>query len=178
MFTNGHVIIAALHRDLDPSSDGTTPAAERLDLRLPGPYEIYDIRSGRSLGRHIRMQLEVGATAPVVLALAPRSISAPAIYGPSTARAGDRIVFLVRTGAGRIVTRDVVHIDVADPAGNIVPYYSGNVVVPSGSVAYPLPLAVNDKPGIWTIRARDLLTGTTVTRELSVAPSQRPITKW
>jgi hypothetical protein len=39
-------------------------------------------------------------------------------------------------------------------------------------------VAVNHKPGIWTIAARELLTGTTVTRQLSVGPSSPVISKW
>jgi hypothetical protein len=33
-----------------------------------------------------------------------------------------------------------------------------------------LPFAVNDKPGVWTIRATDLLGGATATTDLVVEP--------
>jgi len=33
-----------------------------------------------------------------------------------------------------------------------------------------LPLAVNDKTGLWTLRARDMLSGETATTELQVEP--------
>jgi len=68
-------------------------------------------------------------------------------------------------------TLDVVHLDVIDPEGSSVAQYSGNLLAAGASVATKLvPFAFNDKPGIWKLRARDLLSGATATAELLVEP--------
>jgi hypothetical protein len=66
---------------------------------------------------------------------------------------------------------DVVRLGVIDPEGSTVAHYSGNLSVTRGEASKLLPFAFNDKPGIWTIRARDLLNGATATAELKVERS-------
>jgi hypothetical protein len=63
-----------------------------------------------------------------------------------------------------------VHLDVIDPEGSSVAHYSGNLLVAGAVAAKLVPLAFNDKPGIWRLRARDLLSGDTATAELLVEP--------
>jgi hypothetical protein len=53
----------------------------------------------------------------------------------------------------------VFHVDVVDPSGTIVPHYSGNIAAPNGRATLVLPLALNDKAGMWEIRVKDLLSG-------------------
>jgi hypothetical protein len=61
-------------------------------------------------------------------------------------------------GASPAVTH-VLHVDILDPAGKIVPHYSGNLLAPNGQAVKLLPLAYNDTPGKWEIRVKDLLSG-------------------
>jgi hypothetical protein len=58
--------------------------------------------------------------------------------------------------------------DVVDPAGKVIPHYSGNVLAPGGRADKLLPLALNDQPGNWTIRVKDQLTGQTQTKSIEV----------
>jgi len=90
----------------------------------------------------------------------------PELSVPGSVRLGGNAEIVVRLHSG--AARDVVHIEVVDPAGKPVPHYSGNVVV-AGHSAKLLPLAVNDMPGNWTIRATDPLSGT-ATATLRVEP--------
>jgi len=64
----------------------------------------------------------------------------------------------------------VIHLDVIDPDGNTIAYYSGNLLMTDSRITRLLPFAVNDKPGVWTIRATDLLGGATATTDLVVEP--------
>ena len=70
IFENGGVTIVAFLRDLD-ASPGARPSseAEAVDLALPRPYEVYDVRAQRGLGFTARLKIEVRSVAPVVLAL-------------------------------------------------------------------------------------------------------------
>ena len=65
---------------------------------------------------------------------------------------------------------DVVHLDAFDPSGNKVGYYSGNLLVTQSGASKLLPFAFNDRPGVWTILAKDLLSGATEVAKLQVEP--------
>jgi hypothetical protein len=64
--------------------------------------------------------------------------------------------------------RAVLHIEALDPAGKLVPHYSGNALAPGGAALWTLPLAFNDPAGQWTIRVTDPLTGGSATARLAV----------
>jgi len=128
----------------------------------------YDLRTGRRLGNTDRMALELGPVEPVLLTLSEKPLAPPSISGPRNTRLGSTAEFLIRSDSPAAV--DVVHLDVIDPEGTTVEHYSGNLLVIQGSASKLLPFAFNDKPGTWTIRARDLLSGATVRVELKVKP--------
>jgi hypothetical protein len=60
---------------------------------------------------------------------------------------------------GAPVDLSVVHLEVFNPAGKPVHYYSGNVTVREGQARFPIPFALNDAKGTWRVRARDLVSG-------------------
>ena len=62
----------------------------------------------------------------------------------------------------------VFHIDVVNPSGQIVRYYSGNVLAPEGRAARLIPIAVNDPAGRWEVRVKDLLTAQAKTSSFEV----------
>jgi Beta-galactosidase len=166
LFTNGDVRILALLRD--PAASGGAAPPETVELALPRRYAIYDIRARRALGDTARLKVVLGPVGPVVLALAPRPVAAPSISGPSRVNAGDSAEFRIGPAGATPAALDILHIEVADPDGNVIPYYGRNLPAPAGVASYRLPLAVNDKPGSWTLRARDVLTGATATARLQV----------
>jgi len=53
----------------------------------------------------------------------------------------------------------VFHVEVTDPAGKVAAQYSGNFFGAEGRGGIDIPFAVNDSPGNWEVRVRDLLTG-------------------
>ena len=62
---------------------------------------------------------------------------------------------------GAPVDLSVVHLDVFDPAGKLVRYYSGNVTIRQGQANFPIPFALNDPKGTWRVQARDVVSGLT-----------------
>ncbi len=63
--------------------------------------------------------------------------------------------------SGAPVDLSVVHVEVFDPSGRLVRYYSGNVTIRDGCAAYKIPWALNDQRGRWRVRARDVVSGHT-----------------
>ncbi len=64
------------------------------------------------------------------------------------------------------VDLSVVHLEIFDPAGKLVRYYSGNVTVREGQAEFPIPFALNDAKGTWQIQARDVVSGLTAKQAL------------
>jgi len=62
---------------------------------------------------------------------------------------------------GNPVDRSVVHLQVFDPSGKLVRYYSSNVTVTDGKAEFAIPFALNDSEGNWKIQARDVVSGLT-----------------
>ena len=72
----------------------------------------------------------------------------------------------VRLPAGR----GVLAIEVRDPAGKVVPAYSGTVG--EGGQPWPVPFAVNDATGDWRVTVRDPLGGGVATAEIRMVAAQ------
>ncbi len=168
MFNKGNITIIALLRDLKGGGDPNV--AESLVLNLPKPYEIYDIRRPGSATAAVRMPIKLDAVSPVILALSRRPLTAPAIAGPAVTNAGADADFRIGWGQSASAGRGLVRVDVTDPDGTPVEHYGRPLRTTGAEATYRLPLAINDKPGTWTIRARDPVSGKTATERLTVTP--------
>lgn len=166
VFTNGELTIVALQRDNQSSSVPRRGGA--LSVQLPRALYVYDIRARRSLGRTGRLDVKVDPVAPVLLTLSDRPLAPPAASGPRTAHLGDTLEFRIVPGSP--VAHAVLRLDVVDPDGATVADYSGNLIFDGAGAVRLLPLAFNDKAGIWKLRVRDVLSGATGTTELQVEP--------
>jgi hypothetical protein len=165
IFDTGPATILALQRDLS----GADPTGrEALVVTLPRRLDVTDLRARRALGETDRVALDLGPGEPAIFALSPKPLAAPSLAGPAAARLGENAEFRIRPGSPEMP--GVVHVDIVDPDGRIVLPYSGNILAAHGEAVKLLPLAFNDKSGIWKIRATDVLSGRTATAELKVEP--------
>jgi hypothetical protein len=69
---------------------------------------------------------------------------------------------------GQAVDRSVVHVEVFDPAGRLVRYYSGNADVVGGTAKFSIPFALSDMPGQWRVKVRDVISGLEANQEVPV----------
>ena len=63
----------------------------------------------------------------------------------------------------------IFHVAVTDPGGAIDRRYSGNLVSPGQSGTWRIPLALNDRPGSWSVTATDMITGEATIAPIAVA---------
>src|SRR3984893_10364481 len=172
IFGNGAVTIVALQRDFPgtPETDSLALPSdpEEVVLALPRPLFVYDVRKGRLLGSTDRLAVKRGPGEPVILAVSEKPLGPPSVSSPQGARLGTNAEISVSSTSQAAL--DVIHLDVIDPEGNTIAYYSGNLLMTDSRITRLLPFAVNDKPGVWTIRATDLLGGATATTDLVVEP--------
>src|SRR6185312_12401014 len=89
----------------------------------------------------------------------PTAIPALRLSTPARVERGTVARIGVSFGGETRAQAGVFHIDVLNPAGQEVNYYSGNILAKSGSGEKALPLATNETTGVWTVKVHDLLSG-------------------
>jgi len=137
-------------------------------LTLPGDFYVYDVRAAKPLGKRKQVTLQLDPYEPTILSAS--SVAMPTIAVSAPARLGrgqSGQVGLSFSGSSPAAVH-VFHVDLVDPAGNVAPHYSGNVLAPNGRVDRLLPLALNDQAGNWNIRVQDMLTGQTQSKSVEV----------
>ena len=139
-------------------------------LPLPGAPEVYDLRAGKALGRRTELALTVDVASPTLLALSPAPLPRLALALPGAAHRGDSVAAAVAPDAPSPAALHLLQLAVIDPDGNEVAHYGGILPAPGGRATWSLPLALNDRPGRWTVRLTDLLSGQRSEAAISIAP--------
>ncbi|MGB8275991.1 MAG: hypothetical protein WCF16_12080, partial [Alphaproteobacteria bacterium] len=177
VFRDGNATIVALQRnppasaaaagdagrDLGPGSD------ETLVLTLPRGSFAYDVSRRKALGRTGRLELSLGPVEPVIFALSDAPFPAPIVEAPRRLKAGETAMVRFGLANASAAAFHVLHVDVVDPSGRTLGHYSGNILFAGETVMRPLPLALNDKAGTWTVRVEDVLSGQAATAKLEVS---------
>jgi hypothetical protein len=139
-----------------------------LKVGFPAELHVCDVRTAKPLGRKKELTVRLEPYEPVILALSPLPLPAPRVVAPERLRRGETGQIGLSLEEESPAGSHVFHVEVMDPAGKIVPHYSGNILAPSGRCDKLLPLAVNDAPGRWVIRVKDVLSGQTQTAAVDV----------
>ena len=139
-------------------------AAQERAVRLtfPGKAHVYDILRGEYIGYDDGVSRALKPGLPHLFSALPYKVDAITINADSeTAAAGNPLRFAIAlaTEGANEPGQHVFRIELTDPAGSPARHYDANVTAPAGRAEYVLPLALNDIPGRWTLRARDVPTG-------------------
>ena len=177
-FQNGGVTIVAVMTNPQLRVDELGPPefksnerfAKPATARLTFPVEmfVYDMRSGKTLGKQHGMSIAVQPYEPLVFSLSPVALPDFSISLPARVERGNDILAGLNVVSPSSAAEHVMHADVVDPSGNVIDHYSGNVLAPHGRAGKPIPIALNDPPGKWRIKVRDVLTGVTKSAEFEV----------
>jgi hypothetical protein len=129
-----------------------------VNVALPEPMYLYNVRQCKSLGEKRQITITLNPYEPAVFAATAEPLPELRIGSPEQAKRGSTVhinIDFAQTSAAL----HVVRVDVVNPAGERVLYYSENVFAQEGHAAKILPLAYNDPAGTWTVRIHDLLSG-------------------
>jgi hypothetical protein len=138
-----------------------------VHLHLPNAMYVYDTRARKSLGQQRELTLTVDPYEPTILATSDTPLPAMQVSLPDHARRGSLVNIAIHA-ANSPADTSIFHVDVLDPQGNRVLYYSGNVIASQGSAIKSIPLASNDVVGAWTVNVQDMMSGQVVTRKMNV----------
>jgi len=137
-------------------------------LALPGERFVYDVRAAKALGKRSDIQVTLDPYEPTILAIAPSPMPELALSAPDRVKRGDTAALGMSFAEATPAANHVLHIDMVNPSGQAVGYYSGNLLAPEGRAARIIPIALSDPAGRWEIRVKDLLTGQSKTSSLEV----------
>jgi hypothetical protein len=168
-FRNGGVRLVALMTNPELRVDELGPPefksndrfakAVTVRLALPGERFVYDVRARKAAGSRRELQVTLDPYEPAILAIAPSAVPELAMATPARVRRGEAAELGFSFAAATPAALHVLHVDVVNPSGETVAWYSGNLLAREGRASKLVPIAVNDPAGRWEIRVRDLLTG-------------------
>lgn len=159
---SGAVSLLSLQRNSAARSDS------EIVLTLPQLLYVHEIGSDKWSQPMDSIALQLDPVAPTLLVLAPRTLPGLTLEAPVALRAGENGRLHLALAGPSPAGPHVLHIEVSDPSGQVVRTYSGNTVLRGQSLDWPLAIALNDVPGNWTIRARDVLSGRMVQAIISI----------
>ena len=176
-FRNGGARLIALHTnpqlrvdELGPPEFRSNERFEKLPpvtLTLPRKMYVTDVRTGQSLGALNKVPVTLNAYEPSIFLVTDTPSPKLSVLAPSRAARGTTAVISVSFPEAALAQR-VVHLDVADPNGKPVDYYSKNVLATGAAAELTIPLASSDPAGAWQIRIKDTATGQMVASTLEV----------
>jgi hypothetical protein len=142
-----------------------------VDVELGRPVHLYELsRGGRYLGHQASAHLDLRDGPHALLALMPYRVEGASLgAGPAKLGRNLPLEFRLKVSDGEPV-KHVVHLDVFRPDGSRYYSYSRNFTFHGGRWPGGVPLALNDPPGRWTIRARDVVSGMTAEATVEVRP--------
>jgi hypothetical protein len=105
---------------------------------------------------------------PAIFAVATEAIPELRISAPARVARGETGQIGCALGGFTPAQTHVLHVEITDPSGKPVTYYSGNVLAQRGRAVWRLPVAMSDPAGKWNVRVKDLLTGQTHSATIEV----------
>jgi len=168
-FRNGGVWIVAVMTNPQLRVDELGPPEFKSNDRFSKPMQVrltvppdrfvYDVRAGKTLGKLREIPVTLDPYEPTIFAVASSQLAALELSTPQRVKRGESATIGMSFAAATPAANHVFHVEVVNPSGQTVGYYSGNVLAPEGHAAKVVPLAVNDPAGRWEIRVRDMLSG-------------------
>jgi hypothetical protein len=136
-------------------------------LTLPSAMNVYNVRDAKSLGSKHELTVNLNPYEPTIFAVTQAALPKLQMLAPAEVKRGST-ADIGLSCPGTTAASHVIHVDVLDPNGKQVPFYSENVIAEHGSAIKRLPFAVSDAAGAWTVRVHDLLSGQTVSETVNV----------
>jgi hypothetical protein len=177
-FRNGGVVIVGLLSNPELRVDEPGPPEFKSNQRFEKPRTIrlvlpddlysYEIRGAKTLGRKKEITVTLDPYEPALFAFSPSPLPTIRISAPQRIARGEIAWIGLGFDGSSLAATHVLHLDVRNPDGKVVDYYSNNVFTSKGSGEHAIPFARNDTPGRWTIYAKDLLSGQSQTVAVNV----------
>lgn len=146
---------------------GTNGKNREVLLQLDEVAHMYDIRNEKYLGEGKEFKIDVKNSVPELFGLLPGIINSINVRTLSSLNRGESVTLDFEIVGEEVSTfNSVATIEVYNPDGEKVNYYSKNCDIINGSGSYSFSIAMNDLKGTWKIRATEVISG--VEKEVSI----------
>ena len=167
-FARGAIQVHAFIRDHRRCED-TDPVRLNFGKRS----HVYDMRAAYYVGNVSSVEVVVAPGDTALYACLPYRLTSFSVGLPHVVQPGEELRVEAQLVAGTEAVGDhILHLDLIDPAGKSARHYARNELAPSGKLSCIVPLALNERPGTWTVRVCDVLTGTVGEAKILVAVRQ------
>jgi len=155
-----------------PRTPGRTAEPEAVSISMPARGHMYELRSHRYLGQHniVNDSFKVGDLndAVKVYAVLPYPVQGVRLAAPRQGKRSAVLDYSVAVVGADGSADHAIRIEVVNPQGRFPEAYQKKVVALKGKFQGRLPLALNDLPGAWVIKATDIISGKSTTAQVQV----------
>lgn len=152
------------------------PSAPEQRIRLPFSKKetVYDLRAGKRVHKPHKMTVDLAPGEACCFARLHYRVDALGVVTPGGVLAGKRLPVKVALSAKEGWPSDhLVCIDLLPDKGSAIPHYRRCVRCGKGAGETFLPLAINETPGRYRLRVRDVLSGVEQVRRVGVSGVKR-----
>ncbi len=161
----GGITVHAFIRDHRRCED-----TDRVRFDFDRPSHLYDVRAQRYLGSVSTVETTLPPGDTALYACLPYRVESLVVTAPRAARPGDELPIRAQIEADTATPGDhVFHVELVGPDGKRRWHYARNELAPAGKLSFAVPLALDESPGEWTVRVRDVLNGAAGAAKVSVA---------
>ncbi len=131
-----------------------------VSIRFSRKSHLYDVRAGKYLGFTDKVDTVISYEAHLY-AMLPYEVASVDISAPDrVARGGSTALKLNVSPAKRIKPAlHMLRLEVIGPSGEQLPWYARNITAENGQAEHEIQWALNEKPGKYTLQARDIASG-------------------
>jgi len=139
---------------------GSSRKALKAVIDAAEDWWAYDARAGKALGRDKRIHAKVAPGDVYVISLLPYEVKALRVAVPDNVTAGRRLPVRVTIETnGPSPGAHLIHLTLQRGTAVPMAHYTQDIVSSQGEADTYIPLALNDAPDIYTLVARDVLSG-------------------
>jgi len=153
-FTDGENLYVGVYRMT--ISSALNP--DEVIVRLPKSGHLYEVKSEKYLGKGKEARVNLPAAGSALIAILPYKIEGVSVKA-SSARAGEQVRIAASVKASARPGRHVLHLEIYDPEGNLYRAYTSNAVAQNGKWEGYIPTALNDLPGRWKVKVKEVVSG-------------------
>ncbi len=139
---------------------GKTGDSKEINLHVDKSVHLYDIRNHKYLGEGNDFKINIKASVPELFGLVQGTIDHIKVIAPPNIVCGEKVILDFEVeGKGLRSLKSTVHIDVYNPDGKKINYYSGNCDLINSLGRYSFNTALDDPSGYWKIRLTETISG-------------------
>ncbi|MCH7960490.1 MAG: SIR2 family protein, partial [Candidatus Hydrogenedentes bacterium] len=151
------------------AAPGSGKKTQRIDLKFKKSLHVYDMLGEESISRNGKFRLDLSPGDVGLISILPYPVTRLHVQAPERIYAGRRLTISVDVKTRDALPGDhVVRVDFGRRGRAPLKHYSRNLICVDGRGTTYMPLAMNEIPGSYTLRVRDVLTGVETVKTIQV----------